>query len=163
MNILSLPEKPEDVNKEHIEMCARIIEGKITWIREDNDVGKSIPIFCSDKGDKVIFYFNPFWNMSHAWLLRDKICLEDNYCLDIISTPYFPLRRNIVINSKGNIVALYRFSKSKGWDLLQIYSDQNGTLSSPFLVTCASLYAFLDKNKDDKLFFEKPEDKLIRI
>ena len=154
---ITVPVIPEEVSKEHIEMCAEIIEGKITWIKSNPDVNKSIPIFCSEKGDKVMFYFNPFRDMSHAWQLRDKICLEENYCIDIISTPYFPLKKNVVIHSKGNIVVLYRYSESTGWDLLQIYSDKEGTLSPAFLLTCASLYAYLDKNKNKKLLLERPE------
>ncbi len=72
---------PDDVKKEHIEMCAIMISGRVTWIKRFQDVGKSIPLFCSVEGDKVLFYFNPFRDISYAWLLRDKICLEDK-CLN---------------------------------------------------------------------------------
>lgn len=141
----SVPVTPADVKKEHIEMCAEIIRGKIAWVKDEQDRSKSIPVFRSTIDDTVIYCFSPFEVIGHAWMMRDKICNEKNYSIDIISTPYFPLKQNVVINSKGNIVVLYKYSRTFGWQLLQLYPDQEGRISSPFLLSCAALYAYIDK------------------
>jgi len=141
----SVPVTPANVKKEHVEMCAEIIRGNITWVEDEQERKKSIPVFRSSIDGSVIYCFNPFEFIEHAWMLRDRICNERNYSIDIISTPYFPFKQNMVSNSKENIVALSKYTQPFGWQLLQVYPDQEGRVSSPFLLSCAALYAHLDK------------------
>ena len=157
----SVPLTPSDLKEGHIEMCAEILRGKITWETEEQHGSKNIPIFRSTIDNTVIYPFSPFDVIGHAWLLKDKICNEGNYSIDIISTPNFPFTQNVnTSNIKKDIVFLYKYSRTFGWQLLQLFQDQDGKASPPFLLSCAALYAHLDEIDYKEVVSKKPILKL---